>query len=73
MFFFLCLQQDSKHLVAVICQTFIFCYLWALGGNVSSSHWEAFDTFVREQFGDNEHAKVYTYVHTPITFEVCTV
>ena len=53
-------RQDSKHLNSVLCQTFIFCYLWAVGGNLTSSHWDAFDTFVREQFEDNSDAKVCT-------------
>ncbi|KAM7393703.1 hypothetical protein PAMP_020556 [Pampus punctatissimus] len=52
------LKMDSKHLNAVLCQTFIFCYLWAVGGNLNSSHWDAFDTFVRQQFEDNNNAKL---------------
>lgn len=52
------LGQDSKHLNGVLCDTFIFCYLWAVGGNLTSSHWGAFDTFVREQFEDNKNATV---------------
>ncbi|XP_070836417.1 dynein axonemal heavy chain 6 [Chaetodon trifascialis] len=52
------LKMDSKHLTSVLCQTFIFCYLWAVGGNLTSSHWDAFDTFVREQFEDNSNAKL---------------
>ncbi|XP_062296546.1 dynein axonemal heavy chain 6 [Scomber scombrus] len=52
------LKMDSKHRNAVICQTFIFSYLWAVGGNLTSSHWDAFDTFVREQFEGNSNAKL---------------
>nr|XP_046259789.1 dynein axonemal heavy chain 6 isoform X2 [Scatophagus argus] len=52
------LKMDSKPLNSVLCQTFIFCYLWALGGNLTSSHWDAFDTFVREQFEENSDAKL---------------
>ncbi|XP_070782457.1 dynein axonemal heavy chain 6 [Enoplosus armatus] len=52
------LKMNSKHLNSVLCQTFIFCYLWAVGGNLTSSHWDAFDTFVREQFEDNSSAKL---------------
>ncbi|XP_027139394.1 dynein heavy chain 6, axonemal [Larimichthys crocea] len=48
------LKMDST----VLCQTFIFCYLWAVGGNLTSSHWDAFDTFVRKQFEDNSNAKL---------------
>uniref|UniRef100_A0A3B4T6A4 Dynein axonemal heavy chain 6 n=1 Tax=Seriola dumerili TaxID=41447 RepID=A0A3B4T6A4_SERDU len=52
------LKMDSKHLNGILCQTFIFCYLWAVGGNLTSSYWDAFDTFVREQFEDNNIAKL---------------
>ncbi|XP_076584320.1 dynein axonemal heavy chain 6 [Chaetodon auriga] len=55
------LKMDSKHLTSVLCQTFIFCYLWAVGGNLTSSHWDVFDTFVREQFEDNSNAKLPKY------------
>nr|XP_029134611.1 dynein heavy chain 6, axonemal [Labrus bergylta] len=52
------LKMDSKQLNSVLCQTFIFCYLWAVGGNLTCSHWDSFDTFVREQFEDNSNAKL---------------
>ncbi|GAA6230347.1 dynein heavy chain 6, axonemal-like [Lates japonicus] len=55
------LKMDSKLLNSVLCQTFIFCYLWAVGGNLSSTHWDAFDSFVREQFEDNSNAKLPKY------------
>ncbi|XP_038570255.1 dynein heavy chain 6, axonemal isoform X1 [Micropterus salmoides] len=55
------LQTDSEDLYSVLCQTFIFCYLWAVGGNLTSSHWDAFDTFIREQFDDNSNAKLPKY------------
>uniref|UniRef100_A0A8C2Q2H6 Dynein, axonemal, heavy chain 6 n=1 Tax=Cyprinus carpio TaxID=7962 RepID=A0A8C2Q2H6_CYPCA len=38
---------------SMLCQTFVFCYLWALGGNLIDSHWDTFDTFVRQQFEGN--------------------
>ncbi|KAG7222944.1 hypothetical protein INR49_015971 [Caranx melampygus] len=47
------LKMDSKQLNQVLCQTFIFCYLWAVGGNLTGSHQEAFETFVREQVENN--------------------
>ncbi|XP_029289697.1 LOW QUALITY PROTEIN: dynein heavy chain 6, axonemal [Cottoperca gobio] len=52
------LQMDSNHLNSILCQTFIFCYLWAVGGNLTSSHWDAFDTFVRQQFEGNNNSKL---------------
>uniref|UniRef100_A0A3B4FEJ7 Dynein heavy chain 6, axonemal-like n=1 Tax=Pundamilia nyererei TaxID=303518 RepID=A0A3B4FEJ7_9CICH len=50
----------KMHLDGVLCQTFIFCYLWAIGGNLTSSYWDAFDTFIREQFEGNKNAKLPT-------------
>ncbi|KAM3623278.1 uncharacterized protein V6R79_009492 [Siganus canaliculatus] len=44
------LEMESVDLNEVLCQTFIFCYLWALGGNLATSDRNAFDTFVKEQF-----------------------
>uniref|UniRef100_A0A8C9Y7F2 Dynein axonemal heavy chain 6 n=1 Tax=Sander lucioperca TaxID=283035 RepID=A0A8C9Y7F2_SANLU len=56
LFLFLCWCQDSKLLNSVLCQTFIFCYLWAVGGNLISSHWDAFDNFIKQQFEGNSNA-----------------
>ncbi|KAM9845816.1 dynein axonemal heavy chain 6 [Aulostomus maculatus] len=52
------LQMDPKELMHVLCQTFIFCYVWAVGGNLTSSHWDAFDCFVREQFEGNNYVRL---------------
>ncbi|KAM8878755.1 dynein axonemal heavy chain 6 isoform 3-T3 [Spinachia spinachia] len=51
-------QMESKLLNGTLCQTFIFCYLWAIGGNLTICHWEAFDTFIQGQFEDNSDAKL---------------
>nr|XP_057922299.1 dynein axonemal heavy chain 6 isoform X3 [Doryrhamphus excisus] len=53
-------KMDSKRLSDVLCQTFIFCYLWSIGGNLPSVHWDDFDNFIREQFKDNNSAKIPT-------------
>ncbi|XP_075946793.1 dynein axonemal heavy chain 6 [Anarhichas minor] len=52
------LQMESKHLNSILCHTFIFCYLWAVGGNLTTSHWDAFDTFIREQFEGSSNAEL---------------
>ncbi|KAK5899926.1 hypothetical protein CesoFtcFv8_009352 [Champsocephalus esox] len=52
------LKMDSKNLNSVLSQTFIFCYLWAVGGNLTNSNWDAFDTFIRDQFEGNNNAKL---------------
>uniref|UniRef100_A0A6I8NCS1 Dynein axonemal heavy chain 6 n=1 Tax=Ornithorhynchus anatinus TaxID=9258 RepID=A0A6I8NCS1_ORNAN len=43
----------AQTLNGILCQTFIFCYLWSLGGNITENHWDAFDSFIRQRFDDN--------------------
>ncbi|KAE8631104.1 hypothetical protein XENTR_v10001083 [Xenopus tropicalis] len=52
------LQMDPSRLNSIVCQTFVFCYLWSVGGNLTENYWDAFDTFVRQQFEDNPEAKL---------------
>ncbi|XP_066516038.1 dynein axonemal heavy chain 6 isoform X2 [Hoplias malabaricus] len=52
------LKLDSSRLNSVLCQTFVFCYLWAVGGNLTDSCWDAFDSFVRHQFEENSNSKL---------------
>lgn len=54
------LNQDMNKLNPILCTTFVFCYLWCIGGNITENNWDAFDTFVRQQFEDNGDAKVCT-------------
>lgn len=51
----------------LLCPTFIFCYLWAIGGNLSCTHWENFDNFIKKQFEENRNAKVERHPHTTTT------
>ncbi|KAL4640265.1 dynein heavy chain 6, axonemal [Arapaima gigas] len=53
-------NMDPSKLNTMLCQTFVFCYLWAVGGNLTESYWDAFDSFVRQQFEDNNDAKLPT-------------
>ncbi|KAK2908777.1 hypothetical protein Q8A67_004614 [Cirrhinus molitorella] len=52
------LKMEASKLNSMLCQTFVFCYLWALGGNLIDSHWDTFDTFVRQQFEGNSDVKL---------------
>ena len=52
------LKQDVNKLNILLCTTFIFCYLWAIGGNLIDMQWDAFDSFIRREFEDNPDAKV---------------
>ncbi|XP_035385934.1 dynein heavy chain 6, axonemal [Electrophorus electricus] len=52
------LALEPHKLHTLLCQTFVFCYLWAVGGNLAETSWDAFDGFVRQQFEDNADAKL---------------
>ncbi|XP_006900461.1 PREDICTED: dynein heavy chain 6, axonemal [Elephantulus edwardii] len=52
------LAMEQTKLNTVVCQTFVFCYLWSVGGNLTENHWDAFDTFIRTQFDDNPDARL---------------
>ncbi|KAG9480610.1 hypothetical protein GDO78_012200 [Eleutherodactylus coqui] len=54
------LKMEQSRLNSIVCQTFVFCYVWSVGGNLTENHWDAFDTFVRQQFEDNPEAKLPT-------------
>uniref|UniRef100_K7FYG4 Dynein axonemal heavy chain 6 n=1 Tax=Pelodiscus sinensis TaxID=13735 RepID=K7FYG4_PELSI len=54
------LKMDQSKLNTIVCQTFVFCYLWSLGGNLTENYWDMFDTFVRQQFEDNPESKLPT-------------
>ena len=54
------MHADPVKLHVLVCTTFVFCYIWSIGGNLLEKYWDAFDTFVRNQFDDNGEAKVRT-------------
>ncbi|XP_060586003.1 dynein axonemal heavy chain 6-like [Ruditapes philippinarum] len=51
-------NMDPNKLNILLCTTFVFCYVWCIGGNIVESNWDAFDTFVRNTFDDNGDAKL---------------
>ena len=63
-------NMDPNKLNILICTTFVFCYLWSIGGNIIDANWDAFDTFVRQQFDDNGDAKVFTLTGFPWALEI---
>ena len=52
------LNQDPVKLNPLIGTTFVFCFLWGIGGNLCDSYWDAFDTFLRQEFEDSSVVKV---------------
>ncbi|KAI8731182.1 dynein heavy chain 6, axonemal [Biomphalaria glabrata] len=49
---------ESSKMFRFLCQIFVFCYLWALGGNLNDEYRDAFDLFIRQQFDENQDAKL---------------
>ncbi|XP_069482525.1 dynein axonemal heavy chain 6 [Ambystoma mexicanum] len=61
------MSMEQPRLNSIVCQTFVFCYLWSLGGNLTENNWDIFDTFIRQQFEDNTDAKL------PVTGDLWSV
>jgi hypothetical protein len=55
------MKLEEAKMKTTICTTFVFCYVWAIGGNLNPKDFDAFDTFVRNQFEENAEAKVSIY------------
>lgn len=47
---------EKLRIKTFLIQTFIFAYLWAVGGNVADASRSVFEAFVRKQFEGNEDA-----------------
>ncbi|CAD5112359.1 DgyrCDS1592 [Dimorphilus gyrociliatus] len=52
------LKQDIGKLHPLVALTFVFSYMWSIGGNLSHNSWDAFDTYVRQIFEDQGDAKL---------------
>ena len=49
--------REPLRLHELLAQTFVFCYLWTVGGNLVEQHREQFEQFVRKQLEDNTDVK----------------
>lgn len=49
---------DRNRARTVICQAFVFSYIWSVGGNLLDQHREKFETFVADQFGEHQDAQL---------------
>ncbi|XP_071446254.1 dynein axonemal heavy chain 6 [Hetaerina americana] len=49
---------DKPRLSNFICQTFVFAYLWSIGGNLNDIYQEKFEVFVRDQFEEHPDARL---------------
>lgn len=50
------MATDKLH--PLICTCFLFCYVWCLGGNLVEKSMDAFDTFCRDLFSEQQDVKV---------------
>jgi dynein heavy chain len=48
---------EKSKVKSYLCQIFIFAYAWALGGNLSDTSREKFETYVRDQFDEHPDAR----------------
>ena len=61
----------SEKLHSLICTSFLFCYVWCIGGNLVEKSMDAFDTFCRDLFSEIHEVKVarstmHSYLHSII-------
>ncbi|XP_020606446.1 dynein heavy chain 6, axonemal-like [Orbicella faveolata] len=51
-------NMDTNKLHSLICTTFLFVFLWSVGGNLVETSMDAFDTFTRDLFSDTHDVKL---------------
>lgn len=54
-------KMDLSKLLPLICTTFLFAYVWGVGGNLVEKSMDTFDSFCRDLFGDTHDVKVGPY------------
>lgn len=54
-------NMDTNKLNSLICNTFLFTFLWSIAGNLVESSMDAFDSFARDLFSDAHDVKVSAY------------
>ncbi len=50
--------MDPAKLHPFICTTFVFAYVWSVGGNLTEKSMDAFDSFARDLFSETQDVKV---------------
>lgn len=48
---------DKAKVRCFLCQTFIFSYIWALGGNLHESSMDKLEVFVKDQFEEHPDSR----------------
>lgn len=49
---------DKNRMRTLICQSFVFCCIWCLGGNVMEKDRDTIDIFIRDQFEEDPDAQL---------------
>lgn len=48
---------DKSKVRCFLCQTFVFSYIWGLGGNLHESSMDKIEVFIRDQFEEHVDAR----------------
>ncbi len=70
---------ETPKFLQLVCQIFVFAYLWSVGGNIHENDHEVFSDFVRQQFESEEYCKYVQRMEMSLmlkhglkTFGLCT-
>ena len=50
-------ELETPKFMQLVCQIFVFGYIWAIGGNIHENDHEKFSDFVRGEFEAEEYSK----------------
>lgn len=62
-------SMEKIRMKTFLTQTFIFCLLWSIGGNVIDASRELIELFVKEQFDENPDARYKRHYLSKNLFE----
>ena len=54
-------KTEPSKLHPLVCTTFVFCYVWSIGGNLTEKSVEGFDSFARDLFSETHDVKVWGF------------
>lgn len=48
---------EKSKVRSFLCQTFIFSYVWGVGGNLLDASMERFESYAKDQFDEHQDAR----------------
>lgn len=57
-------KADISRIKSFLCHSFLFAYMWSVGGNIIDSSRKIFEVFVRDQFEEHPDARYSTSART---------